>query len=69
MFLSNKHIAKAYGSFISGKKVLIGSFKNNIKNFNLKKKERKKFYSYQVAEYIIYMIKKYFMIILWIKIR
>jgi len=41
MFLFNKHIAKLYGSFISGKKILIGSFKNNIKNFNLKIKKKK----------------------------
>ena len=41
MFVFNKHIAKIYSSFISGKTILIGSFRNNINNINLKFKKKK----------------------------
>ena len=41
MFVFNKHMAKIYSSFIAGKPVLIGSFRNNINNINFKLKKKK----------------------------
>ena len=50
MFVFNKDYAKVFSKYITGKTIVIGSFKNNHKKIIKKKKKMKKFYLFLNGE-------------------